>query len=182
MFTAGRTNYLSDLYSGCEVWGSRNFDTVHCWKNFTQVFCHCDFHLGPIVNMGPFFGGWLHCASKSHDAGCAFRIGLCFGSKNHVDGVRLCSESSRRKVSISCMLRVINTIVNKRCGEVSTLSSSLRGPSLTSKLLTDGVKRADCVCSNSVSDYAFWESRARPSWRELIPQIRYRFLSSLLNS
>src|SRR5271170_1321049 len=28
--TAGRTNYLSDLYSGCEVWGSRNFDTVHC--------------------------------------------------------------------------------------------------------------------------------------------------------
>lgn len=53
--TAGR-NYLSDLYSGCEVWGSRNFDTVHCCKNFSQVFCHCDFHLGPIVNMGPFFG------------------------------------------------------------------------------------------------------------------------------
>src|SRR5271170_1874885 len=48
-FKRGRTNYLSYLYSRCEVWGSRNFDTVHSGKNFTQVFCHCDFHLGPVL-------------------------------------------------------------------------------------------------------------------------------------
>ena len=78
------------------------------------------------------------------------------------------------------MLRVIDTIVNKRCAEVSTLSSSLRDPSLTSKLLTDGVKRADCVCSNSGSDYAFSGNHVKGLHRKLPPpNFSLRLLASV---
>jgi hypothetical protein len=51
--------YLSDLNGGHEVWGSGDFDGVHCLEDLALVLGHGDFHLGPRVSGGNELEGYI---------------------------------------------------------------------------------------------------------------------------